>query len=154
MLSKLEIVIDLIRRCRKEEIKTFRTFLKALDPATSGFRSKSVKLLELLIRNNNISIESLCEKIYQNKSKKNQVAISRLINRFKAKLYECLTLDINIYRKGSYTELTQYKAEMRKLILYNSILSGKVNKQEFFRMVDRAVLIAKKFELFHDLINL
>ncbi len=154
MIDQLEIVTDLLYKCRKEEIKTFRAYLKVLDSGSSTFRNKSVRVLDVLLKNRNISNEILCEKIYEKVSDKNKVALKRLVNRFKEKLYECLTLDVNIYRVGSYTELTQYKAEMRKLILYNTLLGGKVNKQEFFRMVDRTLLIARKYELYHDMINL
>ena len=154
MIDQLDIVKDLLGKCRKEEIKTFHAYLKALDPGTSSYRSKSSKLLEIILKKPNLTYDSICLKIYSNLSDKSKTAFKRLINRFKSKLFECLALDVNIYRSGSYTELTQYKAEMRKLILYNTLLGGKINRQEFFRMVDRTLLIARKYELYHDMINL
>ena len=77
-------------------------------------------LLELLKKKPEFEEEDLCIKLYGNYAGKSKQSFKRLLSRFKGKLYECLTLDVNIYRPGRFTELTQYRAEILKIALYNS----------------------------------
>ena len=55
MISQLDIVIDLLRKCRKEELKIFKSYLKAFDIGTGKFRSKSLILLELIQKQSAVS---------------------------------------------------------------------------------------------------
>ncbi len=154
MKSQLSGIKDLLSKCGTEEIKTFHAYLRAFDPGTGKYRSKSLQLLELLKKKNDFDEEGLCKKMYGSYQAKSKQSFKRLLSRFKGKLYECLTLDVNIYRSGRFTELTQYRAEILKIALYNSVLRGKVSNKEFLKMVERAITIAKDFELYHELINL
>lgn len=154
MKNQLNGITDLLSKCGKEEIKTFHAYLKVFDPGTGKYRSKSIQLLEFLIKDTSLNHIELCNKLYGSSDTKNKQSFKRLVSRFKAKLYECLTLDVNIYRPGRFTELTQYRAEILKITLYNSVLRGKVSNHDFLKMVERAITIAKKFELYHELINL
>jgi len=154
MKSQLNGIKDLVGKCGKEELKTFSAYLRAFDPGTGNYRSKSFQLLELLKKKTEWTEEGLCAKIYGNNQSKSKQSFKRLLSRFKAKLYECLTLDVNIYRPGKFTELTQYRAEILKITLYNSVLRGKVSNKEFLKMVERGITIAKEFELYHELVNL
>lgn len=154
MKSQLAGIKDLLSKCGKEEIKTFHAYLRAFDPGTGKYRSKSLHLLELLRKKPKLEEAELCTKIYGSYNAKSKQSYKRLLSRFKGKLYECLTLDVNIYREGRFTELTQYRAEILKITLYNSVLRGKVDNREFLKMVERGISLAKNFELYHELINL
>ena len=98
--------------------------------------------------------QSICSKIYGKSDKKSIQSFRRLLNRFKSKLYESLTLDVNIYRPESYAESTQYRIELRKLVIYFTALRGKLINQEFVRLMERAIYLAKKYELYYDIVNL
>lgn len=154
MKSQLDGIKDLLSKCGTEEIKTFNAYLRAFDPGTGKYRSKSLHLLELIRKKPTLNEESLCTKMYGNFEAKSKQSFKRLLSRFKGKLYECLTLDVNIYREGKFTELTQYRAEILKITLYNSVLRGKVDNREFLKMVERGIALAKNYELYHELINL
>ncbi len=154
MKSQLDGIKDLLSKCGTEEIKTFNAYLRAFDPGTGKYRSKSLHLLELLRKKSTLDEEHLCIKIYGSYAAKSKQSFKRLLSRFKGKLYECLTLDVNIYREGKFTELTQYRAEILKITLYNSVLRGKVDNREFLKMVERGITLAKNYELYHELINL
>ncbi len=154
MKSQLDGIKDLLKKCSSEELKTFSAYLRAFDPGTGKYRSKSVQLLELLRKKATLDEDGVCIKLYGNSQPKSKQAFKRLLSRFKGKLYECLTLDVNIYREGKFTELTQYRAEILKITLYNSVLRGKVDNREFLKMVERGITLAKNFELYHELINL
>lgn len=154
MISQLEVITDLFKKCRKEELKIFRSYLKAFDPGTGKFRSKSYILFELINKNKFQTEEEFCKKIYGKIDKNSLQAFNRLLNRFKSKLYECLTLDINVYRQDSFADVTQYKIELRKLAIYFTALRGRLINQEFVRLMERAIYIAKKHEFYYEIISL
>ena len=103
MKSQLAGIKDLLSKCGKEEIKTFNAYLRAFDPGTGKYRSKSLHLLELLKKKPQFEEEDLCIKIYGSYAGKSKQSFKRLLSRFKGKLYECLTLDVNIRNAGPKT---------------------------------------------------
>src|SRR5574338_478830 len=105
MIGQFDIVKDLVSKCKREEIKSFRSFLTAFDSGTGKHRGKSLKLLNYLVAKRNYHEHDVCLKIYGAFDKRSQQAFNRLLNRFKSKLYECLCLDINVYRDDSLSEL-------------------------------------------------
>lgn len=154
MLSQFEIIRDLVNKCRREEIKTIRAFLRIFNESGTRTESKSIKLFELLLDKQNFSEIEICKKIYNSDSTKSKQSFKRLLNRFKGKIYECLCLDVNVYRDDLLSEVSQYRLEMRKIIMFFFVLRGRLMNQEFLRLIDRAIYIGKKYELYYDLINL
>jgi len=154
MISQFEILKDLLKKCRNDEIKSIRAFLGIFYDQESNKVNKSLKLLDCFLSKKNLNEDEVCFIIYSNSNKKSKEAFKRLVNRFKNKVYECLCLDVNVYRGESLSELSQYRLELRKLIIYFFVLRGRLLNQEFIRLIDRAVFIGKKYELYYDLVNL
>jgi hypothetical protein len=154
MINQFEIIQDLIKKCRRDEIKSLKAFLAIFYATDSKKNDKSLRLLGYLTSKINLTEEAICKKLYGNVNASSKQSFRRLQNRFKSKLYECLCLDVNVYRRDSLSELSQYRLEMRKLIMYFFVLRGRLINQEFVRLIDRGIHIGKKYELYYDLVNL
>lgn len=136
-------------RLRSHERKTFRRFLE-LHEDGSITQSKSLKLFELLSVNNDLTEDELQIKIYGH-SKIEPGTFTKLIERFREKMYESNYLDVNLYREDVNSPYFMGLMEAKKLIglSYNVAARGVSNK-EMIRILKRGVTLSEKFELYDE----
>ncbi|NNF01082.1 MAG: hypothetical protein HKN22_00210 [Bacteroidia bacterium] len=141
---------------KKEEIKSFRKFLNLHEEGSDGNKLKSVILLEAILDETDHSLldeKVLCEKLYGDAGDKSHRTFQKLLLRFKDKLYETLLLDLNLFRKDSYDELTIALSEVRKFLLLVNILRFRTSDEEMERLFDRIITKSKQYELYDELIQ-
>ena len=136
-------------RLRSHERKTFRRFLE-LHEDGSLTQSKSLKLFDLLSVNYDLTEDELQKKIYGH-SKVEPRTFTKLIERFREKMYESNYLDVNLYREDVNSPYFMGLMEAKKLIglSYNVAARGVSNK-EMIRILKRGVSLSEKFELYDE----
>ena len=136
-------------RLRSHERKTFRRFLE-LHEDGSITQSKSLKLFDLLSANYDLTEDELQKKIYGH-SKVEPRTFTKLIERFREKMYESNYLDVNLYREDVNSPYFMGLMEAKKLIglSYNVAARGVSNK-EMIRILKRGVSLSEKFELYDE----
>ena len=136
-------------RLRSHERKTFRRFLE-LHEDGSITQSKSLKLFDLLSANYDLTEDELQKKIYGH-SKVEPRTFTKLIERFREKMYESNYLDVNLYREDVNSPYFMGLMEAKKLVglSYNVAARGVTNK-EMIRILKRGVSLSEKFELYDE----
>jgi hypothetical protein len=136
-------------RLRSHERKSFRRFLE-LHEDGSLTQSKSLKLFDLLSANNDLTESENQKKIYGH-SNVEQRTFTKLIERFREKMYESNYLDVNLYREDVNSPYFMGLMEAKKLIgiSYNVAARGVSNK-EMIRILKRGISLSEKFELYDE----
>lgn len=136
-------------RLRSHERKTFRRFLE-LHEDGSLTQSKSLKLFDLLNSNNDYTESEIQQKLY-GKTNIEPRTFTKLIERFREKMYESNYLDVNLYREDVNSPYFMGLMEAKKLIglSYNVAARGVSNK-EMIRILKRGVSLSEKFELYDE----
>lgn len=98
---------------QKMRKKCLWNIFKAFDTRSGGYKPKTLVILDLLIKNNDLSkINKYLKKKFGAKS---EDALRMMMYRLKEKKYgESLVLDVNIMREGAYSELSQARANVAK----------------------------------------
>src|SRR5215218_8369825 len=111
MISQFDVIKDLLRKCRKDELKVVKAFITTFNEGSGTHKNKSLNLIELLLKKKDISEQNACLTIYGSNDTKAYQSFKRLLNRLKSKIYESLCLDINVYKPNNLSEVSQYRLE-------------------------------------------
>ncbi|MEP7264542.1 MAG: hypothetical protein ABI772_08590 [Bacteroidota bacterium] len=150
-INQFTLLKLLINKCRKEEIKSLEAYLKSFYTAGGASKSKSIKLVLLILRKKELSEEDAIKVIYGDSNSTSIQAFTRLINRLKNKVFECLSLDVNIYRNNGFTVTQQYRMEIYKLLVYSEISRIRGSDFDTLNFYKRIILIGKRYELYSEL---
>jgi hypothetical protein len=136
-------------RLRSHERKTFRRFLE-LHEDGSLTQSKSLKLFDILNTDKEYSESEIQRKLYGNVKVESRT-FSKLIERFREKMYESNFLDVNLYREEVNSPYFMGLMEAKKLIgLSYNIAARGVGNKEMVRILKRGVQLSEKFELYDE----
>gem|GEM_PF-3388801 len=152
-MSQFVIIKDLISNLRKEEIRSLRRFLQLFEEGSETSQLKGMAFLELLLSTRNYPEEKICKKLYGDDSPATMKSFNKMLLRFKDKVYESLTLDINLFRKDRHDDLSMAISEVRKLLLQVNVLEEKAPVQEVLKLYDRIRQVARKYELYDELLQ-
>ncbi len=147
------IIKNFFDRMYSYERKTFKRFL--LLNGSIEDNSRSIQLFQLFEKyiGNEANQNLFIEKIYKKSDKNNSDSFRKLIERFRDKMYESHFLDINIYKEDFSSPFFMAIMEVKKLVgLSYSIMSKGVPKSEAIRILNRGILLSKKFEFFDELL--
>lgn len=151
MISQFDLVKTILLKCKKEELKSFRAYLTTFYSEPGKHRGKSIELLKLISLSREITESEAIIKLYGSLNIKSTQSFIRLLNRFKSKLFECLSLDVNIYREDGFTSTQQYRMEMYKLLVYSEISRIRGSDIDTLNFYKRIILIGKRYELYAEL---
>lgn len=141
---------EVINALKPEEIEVAKKFIVAFDSNITKNQSKSLKLFKVLVEHPNIDKDGARKMTSKNV---NERSFDKLVLRLKDKVLESLTLDINTNRKGSYSELYKTVFDVRKKIMQAHIIFGRGMNKTAFKLYDKIIVKAKKYELYDELLE-
>jgi hypothetical protein len=141
----------LIKGLSNEEISSVKKYLNCFDDVFGNTITKTANLFDLLISEENYSLEEIIKEIYPYSP--NVEAFDKLSKRLMEKIHECLLLDINIDRKDAYPDYVKAIINVRKKIMQSEILLGRGLTNDIDSLYDKIILKAQKFELYSELVE-
>lgn len=135
---------------RKPELESLRTYLKSFNKMYGEYEPKTLRLLNVLVEEQRTSEEAIRNEISPDVSDN---TFRMLVTRLKEKTYECLTLDMNTKRNEAYSAHYQTKFEIRKRLSQAEILHARGAPNEAIYIVNKAIALCKKYELFQLLVE-
>ncbi len=151
-MSSLKTSRELIRSLSIPEQKVAKTILSALSSRGAESENLSLKLFDILLREvkaNELFKETEIEKLLYDKYSED--AFPRLLLRFNEKLLEVFTLNVNIERKETYSDLGKNTHQIRKQLSQAQILDYRGVHGISANLFEDCIKRAKKFELFEEL---
>lgn len=147
----LQHLKHIVNALSKNEKEVLVEYLKAFDSRSKGYKPRTLIMLDLLLKNDDLSkIDRALKKKFGAKS---EDAMRMLAYRLKEKIGESLLLDMNIKREGVYDELSQARADIAKKKIIALIYVSRGIVQETLDLYDKIIEMAKKFEFYNDLID-
>lgn len=147
-LQHLKHIVDALNKNEKEVLVEY---LKAFDSRSAGYKPKTLIILDLLLKNNDLSkVSKYLKKKFGAKS---EDALRMMMYRLKEKIGESLVLDVNIMREGIYSELSQARANVAKKKIIALIYTSRGIAHETLDLYDKIISLAKKFEFYNELIE-
>tara|TARA_R110002096_G_scaffold378222_7_gene572130 strand:- start:6495 stop:8078 length:1584 start_codon:yes stop_codon:yes gene_type:complete len=142
--------LDLAEALTDQENEIARKHIIAYDSNTTGESQKMFRLFREIVSKKTKNYDSLKEKISKDSS---DVSFNRLIRRTLYRVQESLIVEVNIDRKGMYSEIFRKRFEIRKRIMQAYILHGKGLPEMANRVFDTIIKSTKSFELYDELIE-
>ncbi len=138
-LQHLKHIVDALNKNEKEVLVEY---LKAFDSRSAGYKPKTLIILDLLLKNNDLSkVNKYLKKKFGAKS---QDALRMMMYRLKEKIGESLVLDVNIMREGIYSELSQARANVAKKKIIALIYTSRGIAHETLELYDKVIALSKK----------
>lgn len=141
---------DLVTTLSDTEIEIARKHIIAYDSNTTGQSQKMFRLFSEIVYKGTKKYDTLKEIISKDSS---DYSFNRLIRRTLYRLQESLIVEVNINRKGMYSEIFRKRFEIRKRIIQAHIIHGKGLPKMANRIFDNIIKSTKKFELYDELIE-
>ena len=135
----------LLQALRPRELDSVRTYLSAFHNMYGEYEPKTLRLLDYLLANPRHEA-SLVKNIISPEATDNTFRM--LITRLKDKIYEVLTLDLNLGRGEDYSLAYQAKVKGRKALTQAEILHTRGLYDETRYLLSRTTRLARKYECF------
>ncbi len=145
--NNIESLRRLLSALRKEELIVLKDQIHVKKTKTN---SKTLRLLELVLRNNQISDARAHEVISPNST---FGAFGTLIWELKKKILETLTLNININRAGVFPENIQADIQSKKNLFAARVFMRRGLHEDFRIINDKIIKDTEKYEIFDTLIE-
>ncbi|MCF8256246.1 MAG: hypothetical protein K9J06_01750 [Flavobacteriales bacterium] len=132
------------------ERTVLRNYLQCFESRKKGHKPKTLMLLDLLEK------YSDDHRVSQLFSKKVLTADARrmVLSRLYEKVLASLTLDVNIVRQEVYDDIAQARAQVAQGKIAAQMLVARGQRDAGLRELERSIMLAKKYELFHDLMEM
>lgn len=148
----LKYLRKLIHRLTATEVKSLKQYLRCFDPNFDDeHRVKTLILLEILEKSpKSVTEAEIQQQVYPGSEKGNLKYLRlRLLN----KIYESLLLEVNVERKGLYTEHARANIEVRKKLIQAQILWGRNITDELMVLLQQIIRKSTKYELYPELLE-
>ena len=116
-----------------------------ISPPNAKSKPKTLHLVELILGTVRFSDASIRKKVSPTASDN---AFATLVSDLKKKINESLILNINLNRKGQFSEVHKHKFQGKKQLMAVEILLRKGLSTEAYFTLDKIISKAKTFELF------
>jgi len=134
----------------KNERTVLRNYLVSFESRKKGHKPKSLILFELLEKyDDDDKVQSLLKKKIPSEDARRMV-----IMRLREKMLASLGLDVNINREENFSEQGEAVAKVLLARLQGKILFARGQRKTAFFVLDRAIEVAKRYELYDDLVSL
>jgi len=149
--ENLQNLKHIVNALNKNEREVLIDYLKAFDTRAGGYKPKTLVILDLLLKNDDLSkVNKYLKKKFGAKS---EDALRMMMYRLKEKIGESLLLDVNIMREGAYDEVSQARATIARKKIIALIYISRGIPQETLDLYDKIIAMAKKFEFYNELIE-
>ena len=144
----LNQLLDVIRVLKGPESDVARKHLKAYESNHTINLRKMVLLYKYIKINEIQDYDKLKKRISPNST---DDSFNKLIRRTTERVQESLIIDVNIRRKGSYSDVFRTKFHLRKQIIQGQILLGRGLMDRALSIFNIAARYSKKYELIEAL---
>jgi hypothetical protein len=146
-MTVLNTLKKVLYRLNKEEVKFIINYLNHQKKSLNR-DLKSVQLIRLILKNENISIQELQISL----NIENRFSLNKLINRLKEKIYELILLDNNLNKSISVKRNRLIFKVRKKLIIAEILFSRGIN-EDVEMIYDEIISISKKYEIYDTLLE-
>ena len=134
----------------KNERTVLKNYLVSFESRKKGHKPKSLVLFELLEKyDDDDKVLSLLKKKMPSEDARRMV-----ITRLREKMLASLSLDVNIAREEVYDERAQAQPKVLLGKLQGKILFSRGQRKMAYFVLDRAIALAKYYELYDDLVDM
>ena len=134
----------------KNEREVLKNYLTCFESRKKGHKPKTLALLQLLEKyEDDEKVVSLFKKKVASEDARRMIII-----RLRQKMLASLTLDVNLNRSEIYDEQAQARADVNLSKLQGAVLLGRGQRKLGFKVLDKAVKLAKEYEFFDDLVEM
>lgn len=150
-MSALTTIRELICRMRSEEIKVTRDFLIAFSTRGAASKNLSLDLFDVLVKEMQTGEVLSADKIelYLYGSYENSGFV-RLVIRLLDKLEESLLLEVNLNRKGAYSEQARVLYQVRKQLSTAQLIYYRGGTTHAVSLFQAVLKMAEKYEFFEE----
>jgi hypothetical protein len=141
---------DLVVGMTKGEISTAKRFLVAFDSNVTKNKNKGAALFKLLLAKPLLSIEKAKKAISDDVDDR---SFDRQVTRLKEKLLESMLLDINIQKKGEYSDWYTARMDIRKKYMQAFAIVSRGLHKEADRLMQKVIERAEEYELYQELVE-
>lgn len=146
----LNQLLDVIRVLRGSETELAKKHLIAYETNHTANNRKMFQLYKYIIINNIRDYDQLKKRLSPDST---DDSFNKLIRRTTDRIQESLIIDVNIRRKGAYSEIFRMKFFIRKLLIQGQILIGRGLIERPQSIVNTSIRYAKKYELYDELLE-
>lgn len=151
-MKKLDVFIEvrqIVGRLKPFEAEVTRNYLSAFDRKNREGNNKSLAAFDLIVGNDKLSYEDLKSAISPNV---NKYTFNKFLARLRDKIFDSLLLDLNIQRKGSYSDWfrTRQSCTKRWVLIINLI--GRGNESSALQLLREQIKTCEQYELY-DLLS-
>ncbi|MBL4586594.1 MAG: hypothetical protein JKX84_06015, partial [Flavobacteriales bacterium] len=132
------------------ERTALRNYLQCFESRKKGHKPQSVILLDLIEKYDDDGKVLLLLK----KKVAKEDARRMVIGRLRDKMLSSLLLDVNLERGETYDEHAQARAKVSKGKIQAQLLIARGQRNVGFYVLDRAIQVAKQYELYDDLVEM
>lgn len=150
--DKIRYLKRIVDHLNPNELEVLREYLSCFDTRGGSYVPKTLLLLEHLIENDELDV--IIRKLPKVLETKSEAAIRMVAHRLKEKIGESILLDINVGRDDAYDDTRRHKIEVSKKILLSEVYRSRGLLHEVDQLYSRGITIAKKFELYDQLIEI
>lgn len=152
-MNQFVTVQYLIQSLNRQEIKSLKRFLKLFEDGSGTDGLKTLKLANILLKDYECkkTENDMIRMLYKKVNLKNQKTFNKLIARFKEKVIECISLDVNTQRRVQYSQAEIAISGIKKSMLHFHLLQDRLPEQELHRMIDKCISICRQYEFYSGL---
>jgi tetratricopeptide (TPR) repeat protein len=142
---------DILARLKPYEAEVALNYLQAFDRKKEGQRaSKSIRVLEALLENPGMSYDAVKGIVSPGLDK---YSFNKFLLRLRNKIFDSLSLDLNIQRKESYSPWFRARLECTKRWVLIMNLQGRGNEAEAIELLKDQISDCKRYELYDLLVS-
>ncbi len=146
----LNQLLDLIKVLKGPETDVARKHLKAYESNHTVNRMKMFHLYKYIKINEIRDYNKLKKRVSPDSTDE---SFNKLIRRTTERLQESLIVDVNIRRKGAYSDVFRKRFFLRKQIMQAQIIMGRGLRGRALDLFESIIRNAKKFELYDELVE-
>lgn len=136
---------ELLQKLRKGEWETLQTLLQSFHSQYGKYQPKTLKLAKLLLQKPELNEKSIRERLDDTL---NDNTFRMLITRLREKVFECLTLNVNVNRQDAYSRHYQMRLNGRKWLSQGEILHGRGLDRQALFLYDKTIRMASRYEAY------
>ena len=141
---------DILQMMDKNEREVLRNYLTCFESRKKGHKPKTLVLLQLIEKyDDDQKVNILFKKKIASEDARRMVVF-----RLRQKMLATLTLDVNLKRDEIYDEQAQARADVNLSKLQGAVLLGRGQRKLGFKVLDRAIKLAREYEFFDDLVEM
>jgi len=127
------------------EVHTAKKFITAFEGNATKGRNKSLMLFELILKEPEVNEMNIL-KSFEKGHKLSSLKI--LADRLESKIFESLSLKVNLERSDLYSELYRIDKLLRKQLIEAKIAYGRHMLKKAVDLYDKIIVTAKRFEIY------